>query len=101
MTMPPKAEVYGTIEGLMNHFKLIIEGIKPPAGEAYVPVEGANGELGFYLVSDGTGRPYRCRVRPPCFALMQGLQKMLKGGMVADVVATFGTINMIAGENDR
>ena len=50
MTMPPKAEVYGTIEGLMNHFKLIIEGIKPPAGEAYVPVEGANGELGFYLV---------------------------------------------------
>ena len=66
MTMQPKAEVYGTIEGLMNHFKLIIEGIKPPAGEAYVPVEGANGELGFYLVSDGTGRPYRCRVRPPC-----------------------------------
>jgi NADH-quinone oxidoreductase subunit C/D len=101
MTMPPKAEVYGTIEGLMNHFKLIIEGIRPPAGEAYFPVEGANGELGFYIVSDGTGRPYRCRVRPPCFTLMQGLQKMLKGGMVADIVATFGTINMIAGENDR
>lgn len=101
MTMPPKTEVYGTIEGLMNHFKLIIEGIKPPPGEAYFPVEGANGELGFYIVSDGTGRPYRCRVRPPCFTLMQGLQKMLKGGMVADIVATFGTINMIAGENDR
>ena len=101
MTMPPKAEVYGTIEGMMNHFKLIIEGIKPPPGEVYFPVEGANGELGFYILSDGTGRPYRCRVRPPCFALMQGLQKMLKGGMVADIVATFGTINMIAGENDR
>jgi NADH-quinone oxidoreductase subunit C/D len=101
MTMPPKAEVYGTIEGLMNHFKLIIEGIQPPPGEAYFPVEGANGELGFYLVSDGTGRPYRCRVRPPCFALMQGFQKMIKGGMMADIVATFGTINMIAGENDR
>jgi NADH-quinone oxidoreductase subunit C/D len=101
MTMPPKAEVYGTIEGLMNHFKLIIEGIKPPPGEAYFPVEGANGELGFYLISDGSGRPYRCRVRPPCFALMQGLQKMLKGGLVADIIATFGTINMIAGENDR
>jgi NADH-quinone oxidoreductase subunit D len=101
MTMPPKAEVYGTIEGLMNHFKLVIEGIQPPAGEAYFPVEGANGELGFYLVSDGTGHPYRCRVRPPCFALMQGLVKMIKGGMVADIVATFGTINMIAGENDR
>jgi NADH-quinone oxidoreductase subunit D len=101
MTMPSKADVYGTIEGLMNHFKLIIEGIKPPVGEAYFPVEGANGELGFYLVSDGTGRPYRCRVRPPCFTLMQGLQKMIKGGMVSDIVATFGTINMIAGENDR
>jgi NADH-quinone oxidoreductase subunit C/D len=101
MTMPPKAEVYGTIEGLMNHFKIIIEGIKPPAGEAYFPVEGANGELGFYIVSDGTGHPYRCRVRPPCFALMQGLIKMIRGGMMADVVATFGTINMIAGENDR
>jgi NADH-quinone oxidoreductase subunit C/D len=101
MTMPPKAEVYGTIEGMMNHFKLIIEGIKPPPGEAYFPVEGANGELGFYMISDGTGRPYRCRVRPPCFTLMQGLQKMLKGGMIADIVATFGTINMIAGENDR
>jgi len=101
MTMPSKAEVYGTIEGLMNHFKLIIEGIKPPPGEAYFPVEGGNGELGFYIISDGTGRPYRCRVRPPCFTLMQGLQKMLKGGMVADIVATFGTINMIAGENDR
>lgn len=101
MTLPPKAEVYGTIEGLMNHFKIIIEGIKPPAGEAYYAVEGANGELGFYVVSDGTGHPYRCRVRPPCFALMQGLPKMLRGGMVADIVATFGTINMIAGENDR
>ena len=101
MTMPSKAEVYGTIEGLMNHFKLIIEGIKPPPGEAYFPVEGGNGELGFYVISDGTGRPYRCRVRPPCFALMQGLQKMLKGGMVADIVPTFGMINMIAGENDR
>ncbi len=101
MTLPPKAEVYGTIEGLMNHFKIIIEGIKPPAGEAYYAVEGANGELGFYVVSDGTGHPYRCRVRPPCFALMQGLSKMLRGGMVSDIVATFGTINMIAGENDR
>src|SRR5256886_17621347 len=101
MTMPSKAEVYGTIEGLMNHFKLIIDGIKPPPGEAYFPVEGANGELGFYIVSEGTGRPSRSRVRPPCFTLMQGLQKRLKGGMVADIVATFGTINMIAGEHDR
>jgi len=101
MTMRYKHGVGGTHQGLMNHFKLIIEGIKPPPGEAYFPVEGANGELGFYVLSDGTGRPYRCWVRPLCFALMQGLQKMLKGSMVADIVPTFGMINMIAGENDR
>ena len=101
MTMPSKAEVYGTIEGLMNHFKLIIDGIKPPPGEAYFPVEGANGELGFYIVSDGAGRPYRCRVRPPCFFNMAVLHKMLEGYMMADIVPTFGSINMIAGELDR
>src|SRR5712671_2580722 len=97
IVLPPKETAYGSIEGLMNHFMLIMEGygIQPPPGEAYFPVEGANGELGFYVISDGTGRPYRCRVRPPCFALMQGFQKMLKGGMVADIVATFGMINMI------
>jgi len=99
--MPPKKEVYGSIEGLMNQFKLVTEGIKPPKGEVYFSVEGGNGELGFYVVSDGTGRPYRVRVRPPCFLLLQGLSKMIVGGLVADIVATFGMINMIAGENDR
>lgn len=100
-TMPPKQEVYTNIEALMNHFKLIFDGIRPPEGEIYQPVEGGNGELGFYLVSNGTGRPHKCRVRPPCFAIMQGLGKMIAGGMIADIVATFGTVNMIAGENDR
>jgi NADH-quinone oxidoreductase subunit D len=85
----------------MHHFKIIFEGVKPPPGEAYFPVEGGNGELGFYIVSDGTGKPYKCRCRPPCFALMQGLSKMIQGGLVADIVAAFGTINMIGGENDR
>ncbi|MDP6560274.1 MAG: NADH dehydrogenase (quinone) subunit D [Candidatus Binatia bacterium] len=101
ISLPPKEEVYSNIEALMGHFKLIIEGIQPPVGEAYFPVEGANGELGFYIISDGTGRPYKCRCRPPCFAIMQGLNRMLDGGYVADIVATFGTINMIGGENDR
>ena len=96
-----KREVYGSIEGLMNHFKLVIEGQKVPAGEVYVPTEGANGELGFYLVSDGSGRPYRVRVRPPCFYAMAALGQMLKGAMIADVIATFGQINMIGGECDR
>ena len=103
VVLPPKEETYGSIEGLMNHFMLIMEGygIQPPKGEAYFPVEGANGELGFYIVSDGSGRPYRVRCRPPCFPPMAALHKMIEGGMVADVVPTFGSINMIGGELDR
>jgi NADH-quinone oxidoreductase subunit D len=99
--LPPKPEVYGSIEGLMNHFKLVIEGQKIPRGEVYVATEGGNGELGFYLVSDGSGRPYRVRVRPPCFYGMSALGEMLRGALIADVVATFGQINMIGGECDR
>jgi NADH-quinone oxidoreductase subunit D len=103
VTLPSKADAYGNIEGLMNHFKLIMDyhGIRPPAGDVYHAVEGGNGELGFYVVSDGSDRPYRVRVRPPCFFLMAGLHKMLEGYMVADIVPTFGSINMIAGELDR
>jgi NADH:ubiquinone oxidoreductase subunit D len=101
--LPDKKNTYGNIEGLMNHFMLIMEGqgICPPKGEAYMAVEGANGELGFYVVSDGSGTPYRVRVRPPCFTLMSGLHKMVEGYMVADIIPTFGSINMIAGELDR
>ncbi len=103
VSLPPKEDTYGNIEGLMNHFMLIMEknGIRPPKGEAYAAVEGGNGELGFYVVSDGTDRPMRVRCRPPCFPLMAGLGEMLEGGMMADVIATFGTVNMIAGELDR
>ena len=99
--LPPKQEVYGSIEGLMNHFMLVIEGQKVPPGEVYVATEGGNGELGFYLVSDGSGRPYRVRVRPPSFYAMGALGPMLRGGMVADIIATFGQINMIGGECDH
>ena len=99
--LPPKHEVYGSIEGLMDHFMLVIEGSKIPAGEVYVATEGGNGELGFYLVSDGSGRPYRVRVRPPCFYAMSALGDMLRGAMVADIITTFGQINMIGGECHR
>ncbi len=101
--LPLKEDTYGNIEGLMQHFKLIMEGhgICPPKGEAYQAVEGGNGELGFYVVSDGTGKPYRVRVRPPCFPIMAALPLMLNGYMLADVVATFGSVNMIGGELDR
>jgi len=103
VVLPSKEDTYGNIEGLMNHFKLIMDyhGIRPPKGDTYHAEEGANGELGFYVVSDGQDRPYRVRVRPPCFFNMAGLHTMLEGYMVADIVATFGTINMIAGELDR
>ena len=101
VSLPSKEEVAGNIEALMAHFKLTFEGVKPPKGEVYQAVEGGNGELGFYIVSDGTGSPWRMRVRPPCFALTGGLSKMIKGGYIADIVSTFGQINMIGGELER
>lgn len=100
--LPPKEEVYSEIEGLMNHFKLIIEGAKVPAGEVYSFQEGGNGELGYYIVSDGTGKPYKCRLRSPCFAIMQALDTvLLPGCMMSDIVPIFGSVNMIGGECDR
>jgi len=103
VVLPPKETAYGSIEGLMNHFMLIMEGygIRPPAGEAYVAVEGANGELGFYVVSDGSDRPYRVRCRPPCLPPVAALHRMITGEMVADLIPTFGSVNMIGGELDR
>ena len=87
----------------MNHFKIIMlgHGIRPPEGEVYFPVEGANGELGFYIVSDGSDRPWRVRCHPPCFPIMAALEKILVGDQVADIIPTFGSVNMIAGELDR
>jgi NADH-quinone oxidoreductase subunit D len=103
VVLPPKEATYGSIEGLMNHFMLVMDGfgIRPPAGEAYFAVEGGNGELGFYVVSDGTDRPYRVRCRPPCLPPVAALPRMIEGEMIADLVPTFGAINMIGGELDR
>ncbi|HET9062774.1 MAG TPA: NADH-quinone oxidoreductase subunit D, partial [Candidatus Binatia bacterium] len=101
IVLPEKRDVYENIEGLMAQFKLVIEGIRVPAGEIYFAGEAANGELGFFIVSDGSGRPYRVRVRPPCFYGMGSVERMVKGYAVADLVATFGMVNMIGGECDR
>ncbi len=99
--LPPKQEVYTNIEGLASHFKLIFEGVKTPAGEWYDSFEAANGELGFYFVSDGSGNPYKCKVRPPCFYMMSGFHEMVEGQMIADAVINLGSINIIGGELDR
>jgi NADH-quinone oxidoreductase subunit D len=101
VVLPAKEEVYTTIEGTIRHFKIVMEGLKLPAGEAYSYTEAGNGELGFYLVSDGSGTPYRVRVRPPSFLTTAGLERIITGQMVADVVPCFGSLNMIGGECDR
>jgi NADH-quinone oxidoreductase subunit D len=99
--LPPKEEVYTTIEGTIQHFKIVMEGIKLPAGEVYGYTEGANGEVGYYLVSDGSGTPYRVRHRPPSYMITAGLERVITGEMMADVVPCFGSLNMIGGECDH
>ncbi|MFK5882237.1 MAG: NADH dehydrogenase (quinone) subunit D [Sulfurospirillum sp.] len=101
ITFPKKQKVYTSIEGLMNQFKLVMDGVKVPNGEHYSAIEAANGELGFYIVSDGSGTPYRVKVRPPCFFAMSSLPDMIEGEMVADAVLNLGSLNIIAGELDR
>jgi NADH-quinone oxidoreductase subunit D len=101
VVLPGKSDVYTTIEATIQHFKLIMEGAKVPAGEVYSYTEGGNGELGYYLVSDGSGTPYRVRIRPPCFQITGGLHRLIEGRMLADIVPTFGALNMIGGECDH
>ena len=99
--LPEKRAVYESIEGLMNHFKHVMDGVQVPAGEVYSATEAANGELGYYIVSKGGGGPYKIKVRPPCFPLFQGMPHLCEGGMIADLIAVLGSINIIAGELDR
>jgi len=99
--LPSKKDVYGNIEGLMNQFKLTFEGIKVPKGEYYSATEGGNGELGFFIVSDGQGRPYKVKCRPPCFYSLAAYSNIVEGGMLADAVVTMASMNFIAGEFDR
>jgi NADH-quinone oxidoreductase subunit C/D len=101
VALPEKNSVYTNIEALMNHFKLIMHGFTPPRGEVYSYTESPNGELGFYLVSDGTGKPYRLHVRGPSFYTFAANDEVLRGQMVSDFVAILGTFNIIAGELDR
>jgi len=101
VVLPPKKDVVNTIEGLIHHFKIISEGFKPEPGEVYQGVENPKGEVGFYLVSDGSARPYRMKIRPASFINLQALPKMCEGSLIADVVAIIGTLDIVLGEIDR
>jgi len=101
ISLPPKKEVYSNIEGLMNQFKLIYEGVKVPPSEYYRAIEAGNGELGFFIISDGSGTPYKVKVRPPCFYAMAAYPHIVEGGMISDAVLSLGSLNIIAGELDR
>jgi NADH-quinone oxidoreductase subunit D len=101
--IPPKEDTYTNIEGLISHFKFFMKdhGIRPPQGEVYFSVEGASGELGFYIISNGTDKPYRLHLRAPCLHIVAALEEMIQGHYVADIIPTFGSMNMIGGELDR
>ena len=103
VAVPSKEETYTTMEGLIDHFLFFMsgKGIRPPKGDVYFSVEGGNGELGYYIVSDGTDRPYRLHLRAPCFHIVSALEQLIRGRLIADVIPTFGSMNMIGGELDR
>jgi len=98
---PPRAEMKSSMEGLIHHFKLMTEGVHVPAGETYCAVEAPKGEFAVYLVSDGTNKPYRCKIRAPGFVHLQAMDKMCQGHMLADAVAVIGSIDVVFGEIDR
>ncbi len=99
--LPPKPAVYGTIEGLIAHFKIVMEGIQVPPGDAYAYTEAANGELGWYVVSNGSGRPYKLHVRAPGLPILSSLPHIIEGSLLADLIPTFDSINMIGGEVEQ
>ena len=98
--LPDKEDVYTKMEALIYHFKIIMGETKIPAGEIYFSVEGANGELGFYLISDGGRTPYRLHFRRPCFIYYQAFEELSKGSMLSDAIVTMSSLNLIAGEMD-
>jgi len=101
IVLPDRESMKTSIEALIYHFKIVTEGFHPPVGEVYQAIEAPRGELGFYIVSDGSPKPFRCHVRAPSFANLQALPKMVEGRLIADVVACIGTIDIVLGEVDR
>ena len=101
VALPSKEACYNEMEAMIYHFKLIMDGIRVPEGEIYSMVEGANGELGFYTISDGTGKPYRNHCRPPCFPIFSTFTQLIQGGSLSDAIISLGGLNIVAGELER
>jgi NADH-quinone oxidoreductase subunit D len=101
ITPPPRARIDESMEALIHHFKIFTEGFKVPEGEVYCAIESPRGELGCYLVSDGSGMPYRMHIRGPSFVNLQTMPHMLRGGLIADAVAVISSVDPIMGEVDR
>jgi NADH-quinone oxidoreductase subunit D len=101
LTPPPRRRIDESMEALIHHFKLFTEGFKVPVGETYVAVESPRGELGCYLASDGSNKPYRLHIRAPSFVNLQALPPMLRGGLIADAVAVISTLDPVLGDVDR
>lgn len=99
--LPPKKDVLNSIEALIHQFKIVTEGFKPEPGEVYQGIEAPKGELGYYMISDGSANPYRMKIRPPSFVNLQALPQMIEGSLLADVIATIGTLDIVLGEIDR
>jgi NADH-quinone oxidoreductase subunit D len=98
---PKRSDMKNSMEALINHFKLYTEGYSVPVGETYTAVEAPKGEFGVYLVSDGTNKPYRCKIKAPGFIHLQAMDYLIKGHMLADVPALLGSMDIVFGEVDR
>ena len=101
VVLPPKSRAMSDMEAMIFHFKQVMEGVKPPVGEAYVAIENPKGELGYYLVSDGTAKPVRWRIRPPSFLNLSALPRLCEGALLSDVIAINASVDIVMGEIDR
>ncbi len=101
IVLPDREQMKTQMEALIHHFKIVTEGFAVPAGEVYQSIESGHGQVGYYVVSDGTAKPYRVHMRYPSFADLQALETMCKGRLLADVVAAIGSIDIVLGEIDR
>jgi NADH-quinone oxidoreductase subunit D len=101
VVLPPRHELHTSMESLIHHFKIVTEGYRVPAGEVYVPIESARGEFGFYMISDGSAKPWRARLRPPSFVTLSALAALATGHYLADLIAILASIDPVMGDCDR